>query len=213
MDSSEDLRNATEDDYLIVCGDFGCVWHGNLMDDILLDYLAAKPYTILFVDGNHENFEALYRYPVETWHGGRVHRIRPSVFHLMRGEVFNIDGKSFFTMGGACSTDKQLRIDHISWWQEELPNYAECQHAMDTLDGIGWKVDYVITHTAPTSVLGELNPSFEPDTVTNFLEEISGRLSFTHWYFGHFHMMTNVGEKFTCLYENIIAMNGKEHDG
>lgn len=132
----------------------------------------------------------------------------------MRGEVFDIEGRNFFAMGGARSTDKQLRVDHISWWHEELPNYAECQHAMDTLDSKGWKVDYVITHTAPTSVIGELNPSFEPDTATDFLEEICGRLSFAHWYFGHFHMMTNVGDKYTCLYQNVIALDErKEHDG
>ena len=58
-----------------------------------LDWLEAKSYTTLFVDGNHENFDRLYDYPVEEWHGGKVHKIRSSVIHLMRGQVFEIDGK------------------------------------------------------------------------------------------------------------------------
>ena len=45
--------------------------------------------------------------PVEDWHGGTVQRVRPSVIHLMRGQVYDIAGKRFFTMGGASSRDIQ----------------------------------------------------------------------------------------------------------
>ena len=51
----------TKDDYMIVCGDFGCVWNGDKSDDPQLDRLEALPFTILFVDGNHENFERISR--------------------------------------------------------------------------------------------------------------------------------------------------------
>ena len=77
----------TKDDYMIVCGDFGCVWNGDKSDDPQLDRLEALPFTVLFVDGNHENFDALNEYPVEQWHGGKVHKIRPHVIHLMRGQA------------------------------------------------------------------------------------------------------------------------------
>ena len=49
----------TKDDYMIVCGDAGLVWHGDKSDDPQLDRLEALPFTVLFVDGNHENFDAL----------------------------------------------------------------------------------------------------------------------------------------------------------
>ena len=39
-------------------------------------------------------------------HGGKVHRIRPHVLHLMRGQVFDIEGHTFFTMGGVKSVRK-----------------------------------------------------------------------------------------------------------
>ena len=150
----------TKDDYMIVCGDFGCVWNGDKSDDPQLDRLEALPFTVLFVDGNHENFDALNEHPLEQWHGGRVNKIRPHVIHLMRGQAFELQGCTFFTMGGAQSHDigdgildmdspdfyeqydslrrnrGQFRIDHISWWQEELPSgeeYAEARQPSSVL--------------------------------------------------------------------------------
>ena len=143
---------------MIVCGDFGCVWNGDKSDDPQLDRLEALPFTVLFVDGNHENFDALGEYPVEEWHGGRVHKIRPHVIHLMRGQAFELQGRTFFTMGGAQSHDiadgildmdspdfygqydslrrnrRQFRINHVSWWQEELPSDEEYAEARQTLE-------------------------------------------------------------------------------
>ena len=49
---------------------------------------------MLFIDGNHENFDKLNSYPVETWCGGKVHKIRNNVIHLMCGEVYCIEGNT-----------------------------------------------------------------------------------------------------------------------
>ena len=46
-------------DYMIICGDFGGLWDGGQKDQHWLDWLAEKPFTTLFVDGNHENFDLL----------------------------------------------------------------------------------------------------------------------------------------------------------
>ncbi len=69
----------TAKDTLIVCGDFGFIWHNpedeeNYAEDQKrLDTLAKKPYRILFVDGNHENFDLLYTYPLEEgFHRGTI---------------------------------------------------------------------------------------------------------------------------------------------
>ena len=35
------------------------------METSALDWLDGKVFTTLFVDGNHENFDRLYAYPVE----------------------------------------------------------------------------------------------------------------------------------------------------
>lgn len=130
----------TKDDYIIICGDFGGVWsfeEESRHEKEILDWLEQKNFTTLFVDGNHENFSRLYNYPIEEWNGGKVHKVRPSVLHLMRGEIFNIDNKKFFAFGGAKSHDIQdgilnldeeekiysfrkqgafFRIRDFSWW-------------------------------------------------------------------------------------------------
>ena len=79
----------TKDDYIIICGDFGGVWtfeEESSKEKEALDWLNNKNFTTLFVDGNHENYTRLYNYPIEEWKGGKVHKIRDSVLHLMRGE-------------------------------------------------------------------------------------------------------------------------------
>ena len=71
-------------DIIIVCGDFGVgFWNGRYWsEETFYDFLSEQKYTVLFIDGNHENFDKLYSYPMETWCGGRVHKIRQNVIHL-----------------------------------------------------------------------------------------------------------------------------------
>ena len=95
----------SKNDYVIICGDFGGVWDGSPRERYWLDWLEAKLFTTLFVSGNHENYDLLSEFPVQKWHGGRVQFIRPSIVHLMRGQIYEIEGKRFFTMGGASSHD------------------------------------------------------------------------------------------------------------
>ena len=152
----------TKQDIMICTGDFGGVWFGDSRDDETLDWLERLPFTLAFVCGNHENYDALERYPVEEWHGGKVHRIRPHVLHLMRGQIFELEGCRFFTMGGAKSHDiedgilepdasdferrlmtlqrkprARYRINHISWWAQELPSDEEYAEARRNLDAVG----------------------------------------------------------------------------
>ena len=81
-------ENMTKSDYVIICGDFGGVWDGSKKERQALDWLESLPFTVLFVSGNHENFELLKKLPVEEWHGGKVQFIRPHVIHLLLGQVF-----------------------------------------------------------------------------------------------------------------------------
>lgn len=98
-------RDLTKEDCLIICGDFGGIWDGGDAEQQWLDWLETRSFTTLFVSGNHENYDLLRNYPISQWHGGLVQAIRPSVLHLMRGQLYNICGKRIFTMGGASSHD------------------------------------------------------------------------------------------------------------
>lgn len=223
-------KEMTKDDYIIICGDFGGVWDYILeskTEKYWLDWLNEKNFTTLFVDGNHENFTRLYKYPVEEWHGGKVHKVRDSVFHLMRGEIFNIDDKKFFTFGGASShdikdgvlnldeTDKineyrkrgaEFRIRDFSWWDLELPTKEEMQRGIEKLKNVDYNVDYIISHCAPTNIQALISSKYDKNYFTDYLQKIYEKTKFKKWYFGHYHNTYQLNEQFIMLYEDIVLI-------
>ena len=234
VDSFPEQKEMTKNDYVIICGDFG-IWDDSKREKYNLDWLEDKPFTTLFVSGNHENYDILDNLPVEEWHGGKVNFIRPSVIHLTRGQVFNIKDKKFFTFGGASSHDisagilelddplfkekKRLldkdpfalyRINHVSWWQRELPNDEEMEEGLINLERANNKVDYIITHCPYTSLLRQMDGGFglyQSDYLTDYLQKIKQTVDFKHWLFGHMHINnTYYWERSSCLYEQIIRM-------
>lgn len=222
-------REMTRDDCIIVCGDFG-YWADTPEENYWLNWLEDKPFTTLWVDGNHENFDRLNQLPVHDWHGGKVHYIRPHVIHLMRGQLYDIAGYTFFTMGGAQSHDIQdgildpeapgfekkywfkrrmrqnFRVKGVSWWSEELPSDEEYLTALETLERARWRVDYVITHCAPTSIAYLIDRDYQPDVLTDFLETVNQRLDFHYWLCGHYHDNRKLTEKHILLREQIVRV-------
>ena len=196
----------TKNDVVIITGDCGGVWFGDSRDDETLDWLERLPFTLAFVCGNHENYDALERYPVAEWHGGKVHRVRPHVLHLMRGQVFELESYRFFTMGGAKSHDTNHRINHISWWRQELPSDEEYSEALQNLERYNWQVDYIITHCAPTSIALMGSRHNEADRLTDFLQEVRERAKYYYWLFGHYHDNKAVDEKHILLWEQIVQI-------
>lgn len=195
-------------DYLIVCGDFGYVFLDSDDENAFLDYLESKPYTICFCDGNHENFKRIYEYPEIEWNGGRVHVLRKNIFHLMRGGVFDMDGKTFFVMGGAYSIDKYMRKEGFSWWKEELPSDLEYKEAVRNLEKCGKTVDFVISHTAPKEIICRMGkyPDGHDMELTGFLEWVMYEVKFKKWFFGHWHTDKLITEKFHAVFLDVIEI-------
>lgn len=222
-------KTFTKEDYVIILGDFGLVWDDSAMEHSCLDWLENKPWTTLFIDGNHENYDLLNKFPIEEWGGGRVQKIRSSVIHLLRGEVYDIGGYKFLAMGGARSHDiqdgvldvgdprikiwkkddfKLFRINHISWWEEEIPNEEERKNALKNLAENDYKVDYILTHEAPSSDVVLMDHLlYHPDEYSRWLEmEIRQKVKYKKWFFGHYHLNLDVNEKETCLFERRIRI-------
>lgn len=211
----------TKNDYVIVLGDFGLIWSQKETREerYWLDWLDHKPFTTLFIDGNHENFNRLNKFPMSDMFGSRVGKISNSVFHLFRGEVYSIDNYKIFTFGGGLSVDKAYRIPEISWWKEEYPSQDEMDNALYNLEQNNWEVDYILTHTAPKIKLETLmtkddfkiTTSFYSqhkinDAVSEFLDQIYLKTKFKRWYCGHYHVNLNVCCDFVVLYEKIIKI-------
>lgn len=226
-------KNTTKDDVIIICGDFGLVWDytgEGSTEYWWLNWLDNKPWTTVFVDGNHENFHRLNAYPVKEWNGGLVHEIRPHVLHLMRGEVFTIEGKKFFAMGGASSHDisdgiidspnwreeertfweegKRLyRIKGITWWEEEIPSKEELENGLKNLSDHDNAVDFIITHSPPASVISLLGRGlYKQDKLTQYLEKLRTTTSYQKWFMGHMHINKAINDKELLLYEQIIQI-------
>lgn len=199
-------KTLTKNDYLIVCGDFGLVWDGSPREIYWQDWLASKNFTTLFVDGNHENFDILRCMPLHEMFGGYVREIVPGIYHLERGQVLEIDGKKIFVMGGARSVDKEYRIEHISWWKEEMPSKEEMEYALASLDTVDWEVDAVVTHCAPKLIQRKIASWYENDQMTSFLDRICSDLKFKKWYFGHYHIDRQIDDKFFALFNNVVPM-------
>lgn len=204
----EDL---TKNDYVIICGDFGGVWDNSKTDFYWRKWYNDKKYTLLFVDGNHENFDLLNAFSVQEWKGGKVHQVEESVFHLMRGQVFTIDGQKIFTMGGGTSIDKEWRKEGISWWTQEILNPTEWKEGLINLKAHNWHVDYIITHTASHSIMQKrLMEVKECSKLNSYLEWVQRNVSYKWWFFGHFHKdIVFREERCTCLYNKIRTLDNR----
>lgn len=199
-------KTMTKDDFLIVCGDFGLVWDGSAREMWWQDWLTAKNFTTLWIDGNHENFDILREFPLQDKFGGKVREIAPDIFHLDRGQVLTIDNRKFFVMGGARSHDKEYRIEHISWWPDEIPSNEEMERGIAALDETGWEVDYVLSHCAPRSVQTMIAEWYENDPIVSYLERVRVDLKFKRWYFGHYHIDRQINEQFIALYDKVVPI-------
>lgn len=209
-------KELTREDYLMICGDFGAIWTGDRKDDYLLNWHERKTYTTLWVDGNHENFAALNEYPVTEWCGGKVRFVRPHVIHLMRGQIYTIAGKTFFTFGGGLSIDRADRKEGRSWWPQEAPSEEEMEEARKNLAAHHYRVDYIITHAAPQSVLWSHLPCRKAAMklvcpCELFLEEILNQAGYTTWFCGHYHLDVYVGElRIREIYQDICQLESPE---
>ena len=231
----------TTDDYVIVCGDFGLCWEYGGTFNYGCKFFEGKPYTVLWIQGNHENYDMIKEFALEEWNGGKVrHIVRDKVILLERGQVFCIQGKTFFTFGGASSHDVEggilersdpdfrlkvkrarkrglnYRIVGESWWLEELPSEEEMLEGIENIDKADQEVDYIITHCCSTRIQNVLDSGsggqYEPDVLTDYLDQIEEKVSFKHWFFGHYHADRKIDRKHTLLYQTIISLEDMKED-
>ena len=214
---AEEYSKMTREDVVIIAGDFGLLWDGIPSKEELwwLKWVGKKPWTTLFIDGNHENFERLDLLPSVAKYGGTVGQVTEAVYHLRRGEIYTINDKTFFCFGGADSVDKEIRIPNVSWWAREVANYAEMEHGLAKLDHYNNSVDYILTHTMPEAAIDEWNAESKnadrwkdhSDPTAKYLTEIDRLVTRKNWFCGHFHAnQTFLNGSIQTLYGKIIEV-------
>lgn len=209
-------KELTKDDKLIILGDFGFIWNWRGLDEkekYWLDWFKKQPWTTLFLDGNHENFNRLEKYPIVDYCGAKAAKVNNSLFHLLRGQIYTFNDQKYMTIGGADSIDQEFRTENKLWWKQETIGDKDIELAISNAEIYNNEVDYVLTHAAPNVFVDELwlNHVLEYE-VRYFsssearLDKIREQIKFKKWFFGHYHCDYS-SSKFEVLYNNIKELS------
>lgn len=202
----------SSNDVMIILGDCGFNYYLNKRDSKLKEKANNLGIIIFCVKGNHElHPDMIPSYKTKEWNGGTVYfeEKYPNLLFAKDGEIYDFDEKKVFVMGGAYSVDKFYRIMRgWHWFDSEQPSEETKVYGMKRLESVDWKVDIVLTHTAPLSAeprhlfLSMIDQSTVDKTTEIYLQEISEKLDFQKWYFGHFHGDWTY-ENYKMLFESI----------
>lgn len=210
-----DLYSPTEEDVLIVLGDFGANYELGKKDLLRKELLSQLPITILAIHGNHEArpYE-LETYVEKQWNGGVVYveEKYPNILFAKDGEIYELGTKKGVAIGGAYSVDKHYRLmTGLPWFESEQPTEEIKQYVENKLTETNWQVDYVFSHTCPfvyepTDLFLDFIAQDRVDKSTEqWLSDIERKLNYKRWYFGHFHDNRTYCQA-EMLYEKIIEL-------
>ena len=196
-------------DTLIICGDFGFLWGNTKQELKALKAFSKRNYNICFVDGTHENFDILNSYPVVTWNGGQTHRISDNIYHLMRGQLFTIEGKTIFAMGGG--EDPELELDEIEDVSQhrEIPTSQELMAGIAAMESCQYQVNYIVTHEPPAKtrdfLLLSSNKSLRVTSLGAYFDALTQQAHYGKWFFGSMHIDRFISDNQIALFRNIVA--------
>lgn len=208
------LRKLQEGDTLIICGDFGFLWDDSKLEQNFLQNLGNRKYNICFIDGTHENFDLLNNYEISQWNGGKVHKIYGNLYHLMRGQIFEIEGKKIFTMGGGESSDVDIRRDVNAWSKDEIPTQEELLEGAENLEVANYDMDVIVTHEPPLKVKSFLNLNenemLRVTALNAYFEELASNCKFKKWFFGSLHVDKYISGTHRAIFKDIINIETGE---
>ncbi|MCL2637944.1 MAG: metallophosphoesterase [Oscillospiraceae bacterium] len=199
-------------DFLIICGDFGFIWNGCKKEKALLKRLGKRKYHLLFVDGIHENFAELNSYPEQEWNGGNTRHISGNLRYLMRGEVFTLGRKTLLAFGGGGQLDASEAdsaqsgdVPDIASEHPEIPTDAEYRNGLRALAKHGGRVDYIVSHGAPSKIAELLElPNSDKSRPNAYLDILGDSCTFERWFFGQHHINKLIPSKYYALFDRVM---------
>ena len=196
----------TEDDVLILLGDFGANYFFNHRDTEYKEELKKYKITYFIIRGNHEERPSICmeNYP-EAWHmeefwGNQVYvendypYIKYALDIPAKYEIPIVHGNFIKTLvlPGAYSVDKYRRlINNWSWFPQEQCNKEEMAAGTILAQSDNW--DLVLSHTCPVIYeptdlfLSVVDQSTVDKTTERWLGNIEYNLNYNLWCWGHYH--------------------------
>ena len=169
-------------DYLVILGDCGVTAPRRPFLEVVDDF-RRLPCTVLFLDGERDDYDLLGDHPAYLWNGGLAQTITRGVMRLCRGQVFMICGMKILTLGGKTTVGRTDEGKYWDWWPGQDPAPRDVDEAVTNLGEWGGTADAILTADCPSSWrqalgLGGATPS------SDILEELRTRVWYKHWYFG-----------------------------
>lgn len=211
---AKEIKALKKTDTLIILGDFGFLWAGTAAEKKALDWLAKRPYRVLFLDGCHENFDLLNAYPVVELLGGKAHHLGGNLYHICRGSLLTLENRTLFCLGGGESADVEDREEGVNWWRQELPEPEEITACRALMEARGWQADYILTHDAPSRILEFMGVPGQKEERLNvlqiFLNELNEKGQYSRWLFGRYHQDRRLGTKMQEVFCDVIKLESEE---
>lgn len=181
------LRNAA----VVVLGDFGVGFDKTISDLYKWSEKRLKDTNVVIftIRGNHDDPEYFKEEDKYSFS-----RLRFMEDH----KIYNICGRSIYTVGGANSTDVSYRLsvnqnlaakgkDRRVWWPGE--------DIIKKYDDLPPKADIIISHSAPLSFLPVITkfpetPDWQYDNIIaerKYLDYVLVEVKAKYWFYGHYH--------------------------
>ncbi len=192
------LGHLKKGDTLIVTGDFGFIWDNSKKEIKNLKKLEKKKFDILFVEGAHENFELLKGYEEVPLHGGTAKKIADNVYCLNRGELYSIEDKTIFALGGGLPPEADETEGVPS-----MPTDEELEYAVVNIEEQHRRLDLIVTHEAPASVKRLIDRNAYINDLNIFLDTVMHNTRYGKWYFGSLHEDRAISDNLICVFEEV----------
>lgn len=218
-----ELRTLTDEDFMIIAGDFGAIWDwtGNSKEDkYYLNFVNSKPWKTIVVLGNHECYPIYEQMPHVTpsfLYSGSMYqceymgKIYENIYIVDTIAILDIEDNHILCINGADSHDKQWRIEGKSWWPQEAINIDKCLDFMENHDKEHF--DIIITHDAPAAINDWFSRDGYHHTSTpgqKYLEVLRKELDFDSWIHGHMHFdmdwPNTIDDRIYGIYEEILIL-------
>ena len=224
-------------DVLIILGDSGFNYYGDLRDDQLKAEIGALNITLFCLHGNKENRpQNIATYGIRNFCGGKAYYEPrfPNILFAIDGEIYLFEGRKYLTVGGAHSVDKMQCLEEgRPFWEDEMPDESVMAATEARLADENNRIYGILTHTCPlkylptemflsarTSSAIKRNPwrrnkknAFQPDinrATEEWLDRLEGKMEYTVWYCGHYHIDKEI-DKIHMMFREIRPLHSTMH--